>query len=90
MKTLKELKKGCGERCFCKHNKDSLKCGTVWAGGLHLCVGCMREYLLLTKISLPITEFLKTLEPIELENPVSKEIKFLLDLNEKILGEDLF
>lgn len=33
-------KEGCGERVFPKDNPDNLKCGSIWAGNLHLCDDC--------------------------------------------------
>jgi len=41
MNRYKELLKGCGERCFCEHNKDNLKCGTLWNGDKHYCLRCI-------------------------------------------------
>ena len=41
MKTKKQLEKGCGERCFCEHIKDDLKCGTVWNKEKHYCIKCL-------------------------------------------------
>ncbi len=44
-KEIEELKKGCGERCFCKCISDNLKCGTVWNGEMHYCPFCMGKII---------------------------------------------
>jgi hypothetical protein len=41
MTYLEELEKGCKERCFCEHNKDNLKCGTLWNNDKHYCLKCI-------------------------------------------------